>query len=241
LKKLRTNAEKFSSGAWRLEEAAIPWRAIIRDSRTEEFNADDPKIVTLRDQATTLIQAVIEPLMIRRTERTELRGQTLVRMPRHEHRDVYASINQTEEDIAIFKELTEYTKTREDAKLAELQKAWDIAARQKHNVTSERPTSISPEAWLKAIRQSRFYACFPYLLRCGIPDNHTTSTFIEKCLKSDDTEKECWAYKYLDEIGKSPKIRCLAELLDTLQPDEPLVGFAANPAESFVQYMVMHT
>ncbi|KIV98989.1 uncharacterized protein PV09_09269 [Verruconis gallopava] len=167
--------------------------------------------------------------MLRRTEKTTLQGIQLVPMPQHCFEDVHVTINK--EDAQLLKKLQEYAEAREKALLKQLgSKNDDISV-------GNLQAAVSKENCLKAMRTTRFFACFPHLLTVEIPDNQLLSNAITKMATDDSKEKMLWAYLHLDLIDQSPKIRLFRKILDQLDKNEPFVCFSANPAEAFTMYM----
>jgi SNF2 family DNA or RNA helicase len=221
-------------GAWNIDTATATWRIIINASRADEFDATADDMTKAKQDISSTMQTILNPIMIRRTEKTRWNDQPLVPMPLHEHRDIYVDLP----DASLLNKLQEFAKSLEHDKLEALKASWDARkANGEHNI-GERPVSITQNTWLTLIRQARFFACFPHLFDCDISNEMTLNKSILKHLATDETERGSWAYKNLDAIDKSPKIQCLKAVLDQLEEGEPFVIFSANPAESFAQYMV---
>jgi SNF2 family DNA or RNA helicase len=228
------SAQALRCGAWNLDNAASHWRTILAASRQPDFDRADPKIEAARKEATIIIQKVLASVMLRRTEKTRWQEMPLVPMPLHDHYDIEVEI----EDNTLLSELQDFVTTLEKATLAKLQERWDVRSENREKNIGLRPVSINQNEWLKLMREARFFGCFPQLLSVGITSKMILSKTVNALVENETTEKNSWAYEHLDLIDKSPKMQCLRTILNRLRPGEPFVFFSANPAESFVQYMV---
>lgn len=97
--------------------------------------------------------------------------------------------------------------------------------------------SVGANTWLTRMRDVHLYATFPHLLLAEIDRAKTRGTAILPFTKNETAERECWVFKHLDLIRRSPKMQKLREYLNKLQLGEPIPIFTTNPVEAFIVYM----
>ncbi len=232
--------EEKACRASHLDKASTMFQAIVKRAEKGEF---DPAIWPLdksnQENVVNIMQTCLSPCMIRRTETTIWGDKPAVPMPLHEHRDIYAEFEDTDEDKRIQRLLTDFSAQAERNALAIAQQNWDKRRQRGDKDIGLKPTSLTSSTWLSHMRVARLYACFPYLIECGLDDKDLRAEGVSKYYGvSDDEEKASWVYKHLDDIDKSPKLRAVRNLIGRLKKDEPMPFFTSGPVGAFALYMV---
>ena len=232
--------EEKASRAKHLDKASSEFQAIVKKAEKDDFHPTTrPSDKTIQNSIVTTMQSCLSPYMIRRTETTMWGERPAVPMPLHEHRDVYARFRDTEDDKHIQQRLTDFAAKAERDAITTAQSNWDKRQLRGDRDIGPRPTSLTSNTWLSHMRVTRLYACFPYLIECGLSNEDLKADGITKFYSvSNSNEKTSWVYKHLDAINKSPKLRVVRRLISRLGKDEPMAFFTTGPVGAFVLYMV---